>query len=38
MAELSCYTLISSDEEREIPNEQQLKLDLGNYLLHGVTP
>ena len=34
MAELPCYTLINNPSETEIPNEQQLRNDLGKADAH----
>ena len=31
MAELPCYTLINNPSETEMPNEQQLRNDLGGW-------
>ena len=37
MAEQPCYTLINNPSETEIPNEQQLRSDLGEYERTAVT-
>ena len=38
IAEQPCYTLINNPNETEVPNEQQLKHDLGEFYLMRSSP